>query len=214
MCIVSSLIAGGMSATAAWLSVISTATAVASAAASTAIGVTSSIQQSKSQQAMYNYQAKVAKQNKEIAEQNAATERQQGIEEERLQRYKTIQKVGAQQAAMAANGIDVTQGTALDVIEDTSTMGELDALQTRYNYERRAQAYEAEAGNFQNQANMDIISAKNANYAGKLNSISNGLAGISTTLSVADKWYGFGGGKEKQNGTVLNQGMYNRLQFE
>ena len=185
------------------------------ATASTSMGIVAANQQSKSQQAMYNYQAKVAKENKEIAEQNAATERQQGIEEERLQRYKTIQKVGAQQAAMAANGIDVTQGTALDVIEDTSTMGELDALQTRYNYERRAQAYEAEAGNFQNQANMDIISAKNANYAGKLNSISNGLAGMGNMLSVADKWYGFSGGGDKTknniSGSALNQGKYNSI---
>lgn len=168
------------------------------AATSTAVSMVAANKQAKSQQAMYDYQAKVAEQNRKIAQENAADERQQGIEEARLQRYKTIQKVGAQQAAMAANGIDVSQGTAVDVIDDTATIGELDALQTRYNYERRAQAYEAEAGNFANQANIDKISAQNAVQAGRLNSISNGLAGVSSTLAVSDKWFNFGSSEQKQ----------------
>ena len=82
-----------------------------SAIASTAFGVVSSIQQGKAQQAEYNYQAKVAQENAKIAEQNAAMERQQGIEEARLQRIKAAQAIGSQKTAMAANGVDVTQGT-------------------------------------------------------------------------------------------------------
>ena len=153
------------------------------------VGGISSYQQGKAQQAKYNYEAKVAQENARIANQNAAMERQQGIEEERLQRIKTAQAVGSQKTAMAANGIDVTQGTALDVIEDTASMGELDALQTRYNYERKALAYEANANNYLNQANLDIIAGKNARTAGVYNADTTGLAGLSKTADVATKWF-------------------------
>ena len=167
-------------------------TAAAVTIASAALGAVSSYSQGKSQQAMYNYQAQVAEQNKKIANQNAAQERQTGIEEARLQRMKTLQAVGSQQAAMAANGMDVTQGTSLDIIEDTSAMGELDALQIQTNYERKALAYEQQANNFQNEANMDRIAGQNAYKSGVMNAAATGLNGISKTVGVATKWLGFG----------------------
>ena len=127
-----------------------------------------------------------------IANKNAATERQTGIEEARLQRMQTLQAVGSQQAAMAANGMDITQGTSLDIIEDTAAMGELDALQIQTNYERKAQSYEAQANNFNNQASMDVIAGKNAYTAGQIKAVQTGLNGVSKTVGVASKWVGFG----------------------
>ena len=162
------------------------------AVTSTVLGTVSSVQQGKQQQAMYNYQAKVAEENAKIANKNAATERQTGIEEARLQRMKTLQAVGSQQTAMAANGMDVTQGTSLDIIEDTAAMGELDALQIQTNYERKAQSYEAQANNFNNQASMDVIAGKNAYTAGQIKAVQTGLNGVSKTVGVASKWVGFG----------------------
>ena len=120
-------------------------------------------------------------------------QRQQGIEEARLQRLKTASVIGSQKAAMAANGVDVTQGTAVDVISDTAAMGELDALQTQYNYEAKARGYEVQAGNFQNQSNLDVISGKNAYSAGKMNAISSGIQGLgqsaNSITNVASKWF-------------------------
>lgn len=113
-----------------------------------------------------------------IAETNAAQERQSGLEEARLQRIKTLQSVGTQQTAMAANGIDVTSGTALDTIEDTATMGELDALMIEYNAERQAQNYEQTAANYKNQANLDYLAAKNAKKEGTLNAWSTAVSGV------------------------------------
>lgn len=150
----------------------------------------SAYQQGKSQQAMYDYQSQVATNNAKIANNNAALERQEGIEESRLQRMKTIQAVGNQQAAMAANGLDITQGTPLDVIEDTSAMGELDALQVQYNSERKALAYEAQANNFTNQANLDSIAGQNAYSAGLMNGAAAGLNGLGDAArSVSRVWY-------------------------
>ena len=192
MCIITSAVTVGAISISAAVANAMLAVGAAAAIASTALGTVSSIQQGKQQQAMYNYQAKVAQENAEIAKKNADTERQTGIEEARLQRMKTLQAVGAQQTAMAANGMDVTQGTSLDIIEDTAAMGELDALQIQTNYERKALAYEQQAGNYTNQANMDAISGRNAYTAGKINAVATGLNGISKAAGVATKWVGFG----------------------
>ena len=197
----SAAISSATAASAAGISALGVATGVANAAlaigavagiAGGVIGGISSYQQGKQQQAMYNYQAKVAEENAKIANKNAATERQTGIEEARLQRMKTLQAVGNQQTAMAANGMDVTQGTSLDIIEDTAAMGELDALQIQTNYERKAQSYEAQANNFNNQASMDVIAGKNAYTAGQIKAVQTGLNGVSKTVGVASKWVGFG----------------------
>lgn len=192
MCIITSTVTiGALSISAAVANTMLAVGAIA-AVTSTVLGTVSSVQQGKQQQAMYNYQAKVAEENAKIANKNAATERQTGIEEARLQRMKTLQAVGSQQAAMAANGMDVTQGTSLDIIEDTAAMGELDALQIQTNYERKAQSYEAQANNFNNQASMDVIAGKNAYTAGQIKAVQTGLNGVSKTAGVASKWVGFG----------------------
>lgn len=160
--------------------------------ASTTLGIVSSVQQGKQQQAMYNYQAQVAEENAKIANKNAANERQTGIEEARLQRMKTLQAVGSQQAAMAANGMDITQGTSLDIIEDTAAMGELDALQIQTNYERKALAYEQQGLNFNNEARMDVIAGKNAYKTGMVKGVQTGLNGVSKLTNVSSKWVSFG----------------------
>lgn len=160
--------------------------------ASTVLGTVSSVQQGKQQQAMYNYQAKVAEENAKIANKNAANERQTGIEEARLQRMKTMQAIGSQQSAMAANGMDITSGTSLDIIEDTAAMGELDALQIEANYERKALAYEQQGLNYGNEARMDAIAGKNAYTTGIVKGVQTGLNGIEKMSNVASKWSGFG----------------------
>ncbi len=197
MCIISSTIAAGIMTA---LKVVGTVMSIAS----TAISVPAAIQQGKNAQAMYNYQAKVAKKNAEIAQQNADQERQAGLEEARWQRIKTLQSIGSQQVAMAGNGIDITSGTALDTIEDTAQMGELDALMIQYNSERAAQNYEQQASNFNNQANLDVIAGKNAATAGTINGVAYGLNGLSQGLgslgSVADKWYKNPSTKNKTSG--------------
>lgn len=192
MCLITSAITiGGLTVSAAVANAVA-ATAAIAAVAGGVVGGVSSYQQGKAQQAQYNYQAKVNEENAKIAQENANVQRQQGIEEARLQRIKAASTIGSQKTAMAANGVDVTQGTAVDVIADTAAMGELDALQTQYNYEMKARSYEAQAGNFQNQANLDVISGKNAYTAGKIGAVQSGLAGIQQTADVAFQWFGFG----------------------
>lgn len=192
MCLITSAVTiGALSISAAVANTMLAVGAVATVA-STVLGTVSSVQQGKQQQAMYNYQAQVAEENAKIANKNAANERQTGIEEARLQRMKTLQAVGSQQAAMAANGMDVAQGTSLDIIEDTAAMGELDALQIQTNYERKALAYEQQGLNFSNESRMDVIAGKNAYKTGMINAAQTGLNGVSKLTNVASKWVSFG----------------------
>ena len=140
------------------------------------------------------YQARVAQNNAKIAEENARNERQSGLEEARQQRMKTIQAIGQQQTAMAANGIDIASGSALDTVSDTAQTGELDALMLQYNSERQAFNYEMQSNNFTNQANLDMFASKNAKTTGTLNAIggvakSIGDVGMKIdTKAISDKW--------------------------
>ena len=209
MCIITSaLTIGGLSISAA-VANAALAVGTVATAVSTTMGVVGSVQQGKAQQAQYNYQAEVARNNAKIAQANADQQRQEGIEESRLQRLRTLQAIGSQQAAMAANGIDISSGTALDIVEDTSAMGELDALTTRYNSETQALAYEQQANNFTNQANLDVFAGENAYSSGITNAISTGVNGLGNAASVAGKWYTGNsiGNNKRVSGTKVSGGI-------
>ena len=205
MCVITtSLTVAGVtiSAAAANAALATMAVATVAGVAGGVVSGVSQYQQGKAHQAQYNYQAKVAEENAKIAQENANVQRQQGIEEARLQRLKTASVIGSQKTAMAANGVDITQGTAVDVISDTAAMGELDALQTQYNYETKARAYEVESGNFKNQANLDRISGQNAYSAGKMNALATGVNTLgqvtNQNIDIATKWLSFGTPTPKQ----------------
>lgn len=177
-------------------------------------GGVSAYQGGKAQQAQMNYQAKVAQNNARIAQANADQERQEGIEESRLQRIRNLQKIGAQQSAIAANGVDISSGTALDMIEDTAAMGELDALTTRYNSETKAIAYEEQANNYSNQANLDMMAGQNAYRSGLISAAGEGMKGLASGLSVAADWYSpnsVSGSGKKSNSWKRNTGTLSGL---
>lgn len=142
-------------------SLITAAVSVATTAATTAMGVISGIESSNNAKAQYNYQAELDKRNSIIAQNNADNLRQEGIEETRMKRIQTIQSIANQQVGMAANNIDVSTGTPLDIIEDTAAIGELEANTIRYKSEQNAQSYENQAYNYNQQASLDKINASN-----------------------------------------------------
>jgi hypothetical protein len=96
--------------------------------------------------------AAVALQNAGLAAQQAQDATVRGAQAENLSRLGTRQMIGAQRAGMAAQGIDIASGTALDVQASTAYVGELDALTVRNNAAREAWGYQVEAGNYRTQA--------------------------------------------------------------
>ena len=106
--------------------------------AGTALGAVGNYQANKAEAAASRYKAQVAEQNRKIALDNAAMERQIGLEEARRQRMSVLQEIGKKEVAFAGSGVDVGYGTALDMIEDTAMLGELDALTIEYNAEKKS----------------------------------------------------------------------------
>lgn len=190
MCLITSAITIGGATISALAANIAAGVAAVATVASTAMGIAGNIQQGQAAQAQANYQAQIAKNNAKIAQNNADMKRQEGIEEARTLRLKNIQKIGAQQAAMAANGFEVNSGTNLDIIGDSAATGELDAITARYNKETQALAYEQQANNFSNQAYLDTISGQNAYKSGITSAIGTGLNGIASVSGiVSNNWY-------------------------
>lgn len=131
------------------------------------------------------YQAAVARNNQLVAERNAQYALEAGRSAESNQRQKTAQMIGAQRAAMAANGIDIGSGSALNLQSDTGAIGELDALTIRNNAARQAYNYEAQAADFSANSSLMRMKASNDKKAGNIGAFSSLVGGAS---SVSDKW--------------------------
>lgn len=100
------------------------------------------------------YQSKVAKANAKLANYQAADALARGSVAEFRHRQQVGKLVGAQRAGYGAQGIDVNDGSALDVQADTAYMGELDALTIRNNAAREAWGYQVQANDSMLQASL------------------------------------------------------------
>ena len=172
------------------------AISLASTAASTAVGVYSSIQQGKAQQAQADYQAKVAKQNQDLAEQQVSAERMAGYEAAQAQRQKAAKLIGAQRAAGGASGAVVDFGSNLDLQADTAAQGELDAINAYNKGIDAAYNSEIQAWNYGNQATAYEQSGQAAKRAGYLNAASTALGGIA---DMGSTWASYKLKTEKKN---------------
>jgi len=143
------------------------------------MGAAGAYNKAQSQKDMLNTEAQIATWQGAQAIENGQTEEQNS-------RLRTGAVFGAQRAQLAANGVDLGSGSALDVLASTKYMGNRDALTIRDNATRAAWGYDT-------QASMDRTAASN---------ISPGMAGFSSLLgsagSVGQSWYNW----QKQGGTV------------
>ena len=105
-------------------------------AVGTVFGVAGALHSAEAQADAAEYQAAVARNNRIIAERNAEDARRRGEFEANVQRQRTQQLIGTQEAFFAGQGVLVGQDSPLDVVADTAALGELDALTIRNNAER------------------------------------------------------------------------------
>lgn len=159
-------------------------------------------QEGAQQQKQAEYQAAIQRNNAIIANQNANVAldyakdaRLRGDMEAEQFSGKVRQLEGQQKAVLAANGVQVGAGTALDITAETKQIGQLDALTIRSNSEREALGFENQAVNFQAQSQNQAASANLSSFAGaNAASAANGRAFsslLSGAGSVAGKWYNF-----------------------
>lgn len=110
--------------------------------------------QAQGQRSAMEYQASVAQFNSKIAEGQASDAIRAGQTAEENHDLKTGAIMGAQRAALAANGVDLGSGSANDVLTTTKFMGKRDALQIHDNALMQAWGYRTQAANFTSQAGM------------------------------------------------------------
>lgn len=127
---------------------VSTALFVASMVTTAAAGAYSADASKKAGQ----YQADVARQNAALDDYRAEQTQRSGAMAEEAHRAKVRQLQGSQRASFAANGIDLESGTVQDMLDETVTMGEADALTIRWNAMQDAWAHRVGATNSRNEA--------------------------------------------------------------
>ena len=120
-----------------------------------------------------------AKYNAAVANNQAADARRRGEEEAIRKQREARRLAGAQRTSFAARGIDISAGTAGDIIDETNFFGLVDADTARNNAAR-------EAMGFTNEANLYRTQARNANPLAAA-----GVSLLGGAGSVADRWTKF-----------------------
>lgn len=142
-------------------------------------------QAGENQQAMYNYQAQVARINSQIDKQNEEYARNKGEIEATQYGMKARQQAGAIRAAQGASNIDVNSGSAVEVQNSQRKISQMDLTQIRSNAAKVAYDYDVKSTMDLNQANLDVMAGENAKKAGDINAMSSILG---TVGSVSSKW--------------------------
>ena len=153
-------------------------------------------------QSQQNYQAHIARNNAIIAQNNQITAQQladdarvRGEQERQAFSDKVKRAQGSATASMAANGVLVDSGSALDLVNEIGDIGRLDALTIRSNAEREAHGFEVQGANFaaqsanqEAQARLHVFAGENAKR--QANSAAFGSL-LGSAGGVAGKWFNF-----------------------
>lgn len=158
---------------------------VSLAVVGTVVAGASAYQATSTQKAVAGYQAKVADNNAQVARWQAADAEARGNTAAANVRRKYAALAGTQRASLAARGVDISDGSANAMLQDTAFFGAVDESTTRANAAREAWGYQVQAGNF---ASSAAASQAQANAMNPL--FSAGTTMLGTATSVASKWYG------------------------
>lgn len=135
--------------------------------------------------AAFETQAAVAANNSQFAQMQASDADTRGQTAQMNSQLKTRQLQGNQAAIMAANGVDLATGSALDILTDTSFMGANDASVIAQNAAKEAWGYKVQESNEVSKANLyrQRASAENPGQAQRTSL-------LTSAGTVASRWYG------------------------
>lgn len=154
------------------------------AAAGVGLSAAGAYNQAESQKASLDYQAAVARNNQVLAGYQADIAQQNAAINEQNSRLKTASLMGDQRAALAANGVDLGEGSASEILASSKFMGERDALMIRDEGARRAWAIKEQGKGY---------GAEAAALSATSSAINPMMAGASSLLtgagSVGGSWY-------------------------
>lgn len=123
--------------------------------------VASGYSQASAQRAEGDYQKSIFDINARFAEAQAKDAIKRGDKEaiELTKRAKRL--IGSQRVSLAAQGIDIESGTALQIQEDTAELSEADAMTIRNNAWKEAWGYRVQAFDFRNRGEFAKMSSRN-----------------------------------------------------
>lgn len=150
--------------------------------------------QGASQRGESRYQAAVSRNNAALSVEQARDARTRGEEESRLKWREIAATKGAQIAAMAAQGIDTSFGSAADVIGDTAVLGMEDINQIGQNQEREVRGFLIQAQNYREQGKAQKRAGDQAMIAGVINAGSTVLGGAKSMPNISLPGFGAKGG--------------------
>lgn len=117
--------------------------------------------QSEAIKAKSDFDAKQFELNSRIADMQSDEAIKQGDKAAAAQKTQAKRVVGAQRAALAAQGINIDSGSALDIQQETAEMGAVDAMTIKNNAWRESWGYKMNAANMRGQADITRISGQN-----------------------------------------------------
>jgi hypothetical protein len=143
-----------------------------------AIGLAQSYSESKAIKAQGDYQKAMFDLNSSFSDMQAQQSLRRGDASARSILRKTRSLVGSQRAVLAAQGIDVDSGSAIDITEDSRVLGEMDALTVKNNAWMEAWGFRSQAEIYRSQGRMaqaeSRSKARNTLIAGAFGAISKG----------------------------------------
>lgn len=156
-------------------------------ALSTVAGLGAGQQQTAALQAQANYQAQVAQNNQKRALEDERLALAEASAEEAAQGMRNRAVMGAIKAGQAASGVDINQGSPLDVRTSAAELGQLDQQTIRAKGMREAYGYGARAADFGAEANMQRAAGKVARKSGAYDSAGTLLSGASSLVSQTSR---------------------------
>lgn len=129
------------------------------------------------------YKAQVARNNAIIAEQNADYATRAGQAKAAQESLQGAAKLGRIRTAIAAGGLDVNSGSAVDVQESQAEQTALDVETVIHNAQLDAYGYRSQSKNFEAEAGLQDYSGKETAAAGKTEAFGTLLSGASSAGS-------------------------------
>ena len=127
------------------------------------IGAVGAYDSASAQKTQLAYEANIAASNAALAHYQAQQTQVIADQQTAQQEMKTSQTFSSQRTSMAANGVDLSQGSANEVLASTKYMGAVDAMTIQDNATRQAQAFNTEATNYSTESTMDTSASNSIN---------------------------------------------------
>ncbi len=172
------------------------------AAASAGMSAYSASEQADASKKAANYQAQVAANNAKIAQYQRSSAIQQGEVDAQTAMRQQAQTLSAQRAALASNGVDLTEGSSQDLLATTKFLGAADVNTIQSNAARQAWGYDVQGMNASASGQLDKWKADNINPAGI-----GAMAGASSLLSSASSYASAGAFKSAGGGQTATMKM-------